>query len=261
VAACLRASLGWFCASTQRIAGSRYHNLKSTLSSSLPIQFYSSSFSTTDPMPALRVSTCPYILLLDADERLDEHNLRQLAQLLGCETPPPPLDGSTAVVATNPGAATSKETSAIVAASDASPLPAAMSDSEHSGDEDGSRRGPPRLSVEDFVRIWPNRALDPTIAAPTTVCINFKITCVNSAGLPVVRSNSGLLNPRLFPNSPHFRFVNAVAKRFERLLFNGDDVPPPWMQRPGVIFLHYIPPLAARERKNKAYRASDKDSK
>ncbi len=55
----------------------------------------------------------------------------------------------------------------------------------------------------------------------TSSCIKFKAVNVNGDGTPSTRKNAGLMNPRLFPFSKYFQFVDMVQeKRFERLMFD-----------------------------------------
>lgn len=115
-------------------------------------------------------------------------------------------------------------------------------------------------------------------------CIKFKIQNVDESGKPVLRKNSGLLNPRLFPAHPSFTFVDMVQQRFERLVFcngviprssifkrdekekgqaendekmEGASAPSP----DEITFLHFIPSLSQREKKNEAYRGEEEASK
>jgi glycosyltransferase involved in cell wall biosynthesis len=235
---------------------------------------------------ALRVApTCPYVLLLDADEQLDTYNLSLLARALGCLRAPsdasqvaarvpavaagacghadarqmwdsgpagPPRADHAAVGGIDTGVSGHLVEDVDTDHSDADDLLAghdAAQDASHA-DENVDFEWPAATASSTASGVVPQSAVRP-------VCLNFRIECVNAASQPAHRANSGLMNPRVFPNTPHFRFVNKIALRWERLLFNGHALPASFMSRPGVTFFHYIPPVSGRKEKNKAYRKMD----
>jgi hypothetical protein len=237
---------------------------------------------------ALRVApTCPYVLLLDADEHLDTYNLSLLARALGCcwraqsESDPTSASYVAAEVSavasgTHRGAdARRMWDGGLAGAREAdhtdetdTVVPWHLVDDDESEKRDVDHR-PDHDTADDIGHADENTEFEwPSVTALTTsgvapqpalrpVCLNFRIECVNSASHPVHRANSGLMNPRVFPNTPHFRFINKIALRWERLLFNGRSLPATFMSRPGVTFFHYIPPVSGRKEKNKAYREMD----
>ena len=170
------------------------------------------------------VSTAPFILILDADEHLDAYNLDLLRRTLE----PPAAAGVEEPSSMHPG----------MAAEGGSPLP----------DCDLLPLADPALAAAD----------SPPRLPP--VCLNFRIACVDGHGEPVRRSSSGLLNPRVFPNSSRYAFVNQVGLRFERVCWDGEDIPAEQLTRSGITFVHAIPHVGERVRKNRRYHALDATS-
>ncbi|CAF1353447.1 unnamed protein product [Didymodactylos carnosus] len=96
-------------------------------------------------------------------------------------------------------------------------------------------------------------------------CLKFSIQCFNRLNDPVARSNSGLLNPRIFPFNSKFRFINQISNiRFERLVFDNKPLPRCYLASSSfypihIILHHYILNSSQRRKKNEWYKQLKSD--
>ena len=202
-------------------------------------------------------AACTHVLLLDADEYLDAANLHALAAAaarLGGEANLLANHGDTAARSVDVNTDTEAD-DALFCVSDVLLGGDAGAANDARDAPSGASAAAPEPAPIDTTQ-WP-------------CCLAMRIVCVDALGERVHRTNSGLLNPRVFPASHHVRFANAVGKRFERLMLatgtgGGEQqlqpLPSVCLQRRArVEFFHAIAgATATRRRKNEQYRELDR---